>query len=310
MTETPAARATAHRHPRYVAGVIMVALSGMCLSFVGLTLRHIETDDGWQILFYRSLAFSVIVGLFALYRRGGRVRGWVTDVGWPGFALALVLAAGFICYVFAMLLTTVAMAAFILSTGPFFAAILGWLILGERVRPATWAAIAAVILGIGLMMGEGISSGTWLGALVALGIPISYALIIVIIRRAEHVDMLPATAFAGIFAAAACGLLMDGFAVAPRDFLLMTGMGAGQVGMAFIFLTVGARYVPAAEVAVIGLTETIFAPVWVWLWVGETPAPLTLAGGAVVLGAVLFQAVRGLKGEAKVRVPDYADGTG
>lgn len=308
-SETDAETAAAARgSARYAAGVAMMAASGLCLSFVGLTIRYIEAADGWQILFYRSLAFAATVLAFMALRRRQALLRQFRDVGWPGVLAGASLGASFVCYVFAMLHTTVANVVFMLSAGPFFAALLGWIVLGERVRPTTCVVMAVAMGGIALMMGEGIATGTWLGSLIALGIPATYAVMVVVLRRAGDIDMMPATCLAGVFTAAVSALMIPTFAIGAGDLALSLVMGAVLVGTAFILVTLGARHLPAAEIPLLAMTETVFAPVWVWLFIGEVPGRLTLVGGLIVLGAVIVQAVRGIRGTA--RIAGYSPGTG
>ncbi len=283
------------RDARYPTGVVMIAASGLSLSFVGLVIRMIDQADGWQILFYRSAGFAATVALVLLCRSGGRISARFRAIGASGWLLALSLAAGFTCYVFAMLHTTVANVVFVMSAGPIFAGLLGWAILGERVRAATWAAIAAALGGVALMVGDELSRGAGFGTVIALGMALSYAAMTVIIRRAPDIDMMPATFLAGVLTVLACLPMMNGFAVPIRDFWLLFAMGAGLVGFAFVMVTLAARHVPPAEVGLYALTEAILAPVWVWLWIAERPSAMTLVGGAIVLAAVTGQAVIGLR---------------
>lgn len=284
------------RGPMYPRGVAMVAAGGVCLSVGGLILRSIEDAGGWQILFYRSIAFSLTLLLYLALRYRGRLVRPFLAIGWRGLVIAAMLGLGFTCYLYAILLTTVANVVFIISAAPFFTALLGWLVLRERVGALTWAAIFATVLGIGLMFADGFATGGLAGSIVALGVPASFAVMVVLLRGARTADMVPATCLAGVVSGAIAALLADGFVLSAHDFWLSMLLGSAQVGIGFLLLTVGTRYVPAAEVALLALTETLLAPVWVWLFVDEVPSMLTLAGGAVVLAAVTARAVIGLRG--------------
>jgi len=126
----------------YMRGAVLVLCGGLCLSSGGLIVRYIEAADGWQILFYRAISFAVTVLVFLLIRyRGGALRHFL-GIGWPGAVAALALGFGFIFYLFGILLTNVANVVFIISAGPFLAALLAWLLLREPVRKATVAAMA------------------------------------------------------------------------------------------------------------------------------------------------------------------------
>ena len=145
--------------------------AGVLLSLAGITLRHIESASGWQILFYRSMTFFVVVTLYLAIRYRARFVHAFVATGRPGLVVAFSLGLGSACYVFALLLTTVANALFIISASPFITAVLGWIVLRERVRPMTWIAMTIALAGITLMFVNGIQSGRLLGNIVALGPP-------------------------------------------------------------------------------------------------------------------------------------------
>ena len=287
--------APAARRPRHTTGVTLVLAAGALLSLSGIALRHIESAGGWQIIFYRSLAFSLVVFLWVAFSYRTRVVHAFTRVGKAGLIVGLSLGLGSACYVFALLLTTVANALFIISAAPFMAAVLGWIVLRERVRPITWVTMAAALAGIAIMVFGGIRGGRLLGNLVALGTPVAFAIMLVALRHASDRDMIPAICLAGVVGAVLGLAMSDTLAISRHDLALCIFLGVVQYGGGFVLLTLGARYLPAAEVALLSLVETVLAPIWVWLGVGEVPALLTLAGGVIVLAAVVAQTVAGMR---------------
>ena len=293
-SRVPAARILDRGH---ATGVTLVLVAGLMLSLSGVTLRHIESASGWQILFYRSLTFFVVVTLYLVFRYRTRVvRAFVTT-GRPGLVVAVSLGLGSACYLFALLLTTVANALFIISSAPFVTAVLGWIVLRERVRPLTWFTMTIALAGIAIMFVNGIQSGRLLGNIVALGPAVSFAIMLVTLRRAADRDMIPAICLAGFVGAALGFTMADTLILSRHDLVLCLFLGVFQYTGGFVLITLGARYLPAAEVALLSLAETVLAPVWVWLGVGEVPTVLTLAGGAIVLSAVVAQAVTGMRSQ-------------
>ena len=267
------------------------------LSLSGVTLRHIESASGWQILFYRSLTFFVVVTLYLVFRYRTRVVRAFVRTGRPGLVVAVSLGLGSACYVFALLLTTVANALFIISSAPFVTAVLGWIVLRERVRPLTWLTMTIALAGIAIMFVNGIQSGRLLGNIVALGPAVSFAIMLVTLRFAGDRDMIPAICLAGFVGAALGFSMADTLVLSRHDLALCLFLGIFQYTGGFVLITLGARYLPAAEVALLSLAETVLAPVWVWLGVGEVPTVLTLAGGAIVLSAVVAQAVTRMRSQ-------------
>jgi len=286
---------------QYKTGVIMILTATLCLSLGGLILRNMEAADGWQVMFYRSISFVVTLLALLVYRYRGGLFAAFRATGTDGVLVALLLAAGSVCYLFSLLLTTVANAMFIIAATPLFVAVVAWLVIGERVRPSTWAVMIVALCGIGLMVGDGLASGRMLGSLVALGVVVTFGGMIVVIRRSKAVDMLPATCMAGVVAGAAAFFMAGDLEVSRHDLILSLVMGSMQFGAGFILITMGTRHVPAAEVSLLSLLEPILASLWVWIFVNEVPATLTLIGGAIVLGAVSCQAVAGLATGANVR---------
>ena len=283
---------------RHATGAALVLTAGALLSLAGITFRHIEAANGWQILFYRSMTFFVVVTLWLAIRYRTRIVQAFVRTGRPGLVVAICLGLGSASYVFALLLTTVANALFIISSAPFITAILGWIVLRERVRTITWIMMTLALAGISLMVVNGIQSGRLLGNIVAFGPAVSFAIMLVTLRRAGDRDMIPAICLAGLVGATLGFAMSDTLVLSRHDLVLCLFLGVVQYTGGFVLITLGARHLPAAEVALLSLGETVLAPIWVWIGVGEVPAHLTLVGGAVVLSAVVVQAL------TKARSPD------
>ena len=270
----------------YMRGILMIIGSALCLSTSGIGLRIIEDASGWQILFYRSTSMMLMVFVVLTFTHRGQVIARFRRLTREDWLLAVVLGSGFVAYVFALLETTVANALFIFSSAPFFAAVLGWFILRERVAPQTWAAIAAAMIGLGIMVGGGLTGGRQLGNLIALWIPLSYSISVILVRRSRQPDMLVALCLAAGFATLVTLPFVGEFSISSHDLGVSLYLGIFQVGAGFVLMILGARYVPAAQVGLLALVEPVLAPTWAWLVVAELPAQATLLGGAIILGAV------------------------
>ena len=276
-------------------GVLMVLLAGVCLSSSGLLLRHMEAADGWQILFWRNLAFvATVSGVVLLRHRRHSLRA-VLATGRPGAVVAVSLGLGSACYVFAMLNTTVANVLFILSAAPFVTALAAWLLLRERVTRTALGAMTVSLAGIALMFADGLLNGRMLGNVFALGVTLSFVIMLLAIRTARSVDMVPAVVGAGLVGALLAMTMSESLVISRHDLLLCLLLGSAQFGAGFVLLTLGARRLPAAETALLSLTETVLGPIWVWLAIDETPSLLTLAGGLIVMIAVVGHALLGLR---------------
>ncbi len=284
---------------RYGFGVTLVITGGAFLSLSGIFLRNIESANGWQILFYRGFAFSATLFLLLLIKyRKGTLQAF-RDIGLSGVWAGTVLGLGSICYVFAILTTTVANAVFIIGAAPLATAFVGWLILGEKTSRFGIIAMLVSLAGIGLMFADGLIEGRWLGNIAALVVVASFVIYLLIIRSRRHVDMLPATCIGGLVMSFVSGFFVGSFEISNHDLIIALLMGCVQFGIGFLCFTIAARYIMASEVALFALSESILAPVWVWIGVGEEPSLLTLFGSGIVFVSVATYCIACIREERK-----------
>ena len=287
----------------YSRGLIYALLSGVFLSSGGLMARFLDAADPWTVLFYRSLAFFATVLLFMFWRYRGELIPRLRQIQARDLLVSVFLSLGFMCYLMSLYYTSVANTVLLLSTGPFFAALLGLLILGEKVTRTTWLAMTVAMAGVVIMISGDVSADDAVGMLLAVMAVLSYACMLVVLRSAkEHGgqsrELLPATALAGLLTALCSVPMIDSFVMSHSELALSICFGTVQVGAGFILITLAAKVVPAAQVALLGLTETALAPVWVWLVFTETPGDNTLIGGLVIVAAVLYNGIAGVRNAA------------
>jgi len=271
-------------------GALIVLGVGVIWSSGGLILRSMEAATSWQVMFYRSIGMALgLLLVLAIRNRGNLVQPF-RRLGLGGCLVGSVLTCSTICYVLAINGTTVANAMFVMSTGPFFTALLAWIFLGEKVRPLTWVAIGVAILGMGLMSGAGRAGEGWYGMLFAAGNAVTFASVVVLTRHYRDVDILPAFVVGAVFLGIIAGATTD-LGVSPHDMVLGLCFGAFHSAAGLALLAVGARYVTAATAGLLMLSEPILSPIWVWLAIDETPTLMGLVGGLFVLAAVTGQAL-------------------
>ena len=284
-----------NNHLLYRRGILQLVASGFFLSTAGIALRLVEQADGWQILFYRSLALSITILLILVVQKGSRVFDEFRKLDWNDCLLAVFLGTGFVTYVFALLYNTVANALFIFSFAPFLAAFLGWMLLGERVATRTWFAIGFAMAGLAVMVGSELALSHYLGTLLALWIPIAYAASIIAVRRSKRDNMLVALCLAGLVALVLSAFFVTDYALTSRDLIISLYLGVFQVGMGFTLVVLGSRHVPAAQVGLLALVEPILAPLWVWMGVGELPGLATIIGGSIIFLAIATDGILNIK---------------
>ena len=270
-------------------GPLLIFFGALSLSFGGLIVKSFEGATLWQILFWRSLFFSLTVLTFLIITYKSKVLKSFHDSGLPGFIGGLILSIGFCGYVFAMYNTTVANTNFIISLQILFLAIFGFFFLKEKINLITLISIILAMSGVLLMVGNSLSPGELSGNLAAFTMPITFAVLIMIVRKFPSVDMVPAQFVAGISSCLIGLSLSPTIIISPHDIFLGFLAGFFQIGFGFIFITIGARTTPSAMVGIIMLSESVLGPIWAFLFVNEIPSLYGLIGGAIILFAVLLQ---------------------
>ena len=274
---------------RNLPGPLLIFMGAISLSFGGMIVKSFEGSTLWQILFWRSVFFSLTVLTFLTISYKKKLFTSFYKSGLPGFFGGIILSTGFCGYVFAMYNTTVANTNFIISTQVLFLAIFGYLFLKEKISTITLVSIILAITGVLLMVGNSLSPGEMSGNIAAFSMPITFAILIMLVRKFPKIDMVPAQFVAGICCCIIGFLLSEKIMISPHDIFLGFIAGFFQVGFGFIFITIGARSTPSAMVGVIMLSESILGPTWAFLFVGERPSLFTLIGGAIILFSVLLQ---------------------
>ncbi|HRK18779.1 MAG TPA: DMT family transporter [Hyphomicrobiaceae bacterium] len=270
-------------------GTLLVAGAAIVWSFGGTIARFLEVSDSWTIVFWRSAFAALFLLVFMLVRDGVRgAAALVSGIGPAGIGVALCFTVASVSFVVALAHTTVANILLIQAGAPLLAALMTWVLFGERISASTWAAIAAVIAGIAIMVsGSFTGRVSLLGDGLALAIAIAVAAATVITRRYAHVRMTPAVFLAMVIAGGIAALMSTPAVVSGRDFALLFAFGALNLGLGLSLFVTGARLIPAALGALVGSIEPVLGPLWVWLVHAEVPGTRTLVGGALVVAALL-----------------------
>ena len=280
-----------------IPGPLLVFFGACSLSFGGLIVKSFEGATLWQILFWRSLFFIMVVFIFLLISYKKKIFRAFYNSGIPGIFGGIILSSGFCGYVFAMYNTTVANTNFIIQTQTIFLAIFGYFFLKEKIPKITLVSIFLAISGIILMVGSDLEPGQMSGNLAAFIMPVSFAILILIIRKYPNVDMIPLQLYAGITAMIIGYIIAGKINISAHDIFLGFLAGFFQLGFGFILITIGARSTPSAMVGIIMLTEAVLGPFWAWLFINENSSFMVLIGGTIVIIAVLLQFYTSIKSE-------------
>lgn len=296
MTTATATVDLAGQHRR---GRLYVALAAVAWSTAGLFQRELSAGVGTQLA---GRAFFAVLGLLAyvaIAERGAVLRAF-RAIGRDGLVVAALMAVSSGAFIVALNHTTVANVLFMQALAPVLAAVLGTFV-GEPVARRTWIAMTVAVLGVGLMVG-GPDHPNLVGVSVSFLMSVTFAAVIVVTRHRREVSMAPATCLSQVLVLLGAAPFAHPGEVGGRDLALLAALGVCQIGLGLIFLSLGARLIPAAEVALITLLEIVLGPLWVWVSLSEQPGAATLTGGVIVLVAVLIQ-VRGAPAEPSVPPP-------
>jgi drug/metabolite transporter (DMT)-like permease len=273
-------------------GALLVACAAVCWSSGGLIARLVTTSP-WTTSLWRSVSASIFLAVVLwIARRRSIVAQW-RDGGMPVVAVAVCMALASTCFIFSLAHTSVANTLILISMGPYVAGLLGWLWLGEHVAPRTWVTMGVALAGAVVMVSDSYGRGAIVGDLLAIVMAVSFATATVLVRRHPEIQMMPAAALATSLTALVALPFAEPLQTGPRDLVLLTLFGVGNYGTGFLLFMAGARSIPAAQSALVGMLETVLGPLWVWLVLDERPGVATLTGGALILAALLANALVG-----------------
>ena len=270
-----------------IQGYLLLLFGGFCLSWGGFIIRSFEEASIWQILLLRSFFFmlALIIFLISTYRKN--TIKIIKDAGYPALLGGLVMSFSFIAFVVSMSNTSVANVVFIISTQTMFLAIFGYFYLKEKVSLISFISIVLAMSGIAVMVGDSLSSGSFFGNIVALAIPINFSILVMIIRKNKNLDMVPAIFYSGLFSIIYGLILSESFVFTSHDILMGFFLGVPQLAFGFICITIGSRSTPSTTIGLLMLTETVFGPIWVWLFLNEIPPVSVFIGGVIIILAII-----------------------
>lgn len=293
----------------YRLGLVLVTASAVAWSTAGLFTRLIPLDS-WTMLAWRGI-FGAL-GIAAVILANERRRAWpgFRNMGWPGWLFAAISAIGMIFFITSLRYTTVAHVAVIYATVPLVAAGLGWLAIRERPSAGAIGASLAALAGVALMVGLGTEGGLF-GDILALGMTLSVAAMMVIARRFRDISVMPAACISAMLSGLVCWPFGEPLTVTGQELLLLSLFGLVNSAAGLALFTLGARLLPAVETALIGALDAPLAPLWVWLAFHEIPGTSTLAGGLIVFAAVtthvMATARKGRSDRSRIRAARQPD---
>ena len=269
----------------------------LILSPDGLLLRLIADASIWDVIFYRSIFISIALAIYMLFRDKRPLPSIWRSLGKAGWFSTILMAASGLSFVTAIDNTSIANTLILVATMPLFSAVLGWLIIGEAVKPRTWVSIVLALSGIFILFSGSFGDGHWLGDSLAIFTAFLQGLNLVVLRKVRDRNItVPALCISGLMAALVAFPMAQPLAVSVADMGYLMLMGFIIIPVSLVLFLGGARYAPAAEVALLSLVETVLGPFWAWIGVGEVPSTMAIIGGGIVISAVASNAWFGIRG--------------
>lgn len=281
----------AGRSSKYLWGVSCICLAVLGWSLSGLFVRTMPGLDGWGVNGYRAPATSFFLLIYLVFRYRGAIwrRLWPRRQPHALLIAGLCFAAGSTAYVTALTKGTVASVSVLGATSPFFAALLAWLFMRERTSITALLATFVALMGVAIVVQAEVSALAtgWLAAAISLGYAFFFACQTVVLRRYRDLEMVPGILYGGLIVFGVIYLIV-GLPMLPLQQVgLLALMGLVQLALPLILFAEGAKHVPAVPAILICLGDVVLNPFWVWLVYGEEPPQGTLAGGALILGAII-----------------------
>lgn len=283
----------------YLRAFFLASLAGTIWSFGALIVRYMVAAQSyqWQYLFFRGLTIAIVILIYLLARDGLAFINHFKRIGLSGLLGAVGLVTAMSGYILSITLTTVANTLFMLAAAPFIAAFLGIVFLKEKVRYSTWAAMMIALLGIAVMVMEGLGAGTFLGNLLALIAASGFAVFSVSLRWRRETPQFATIALAGVLCVLFALLVLflhNETPAMPFRNVYLSMLHGFIVGFGLILFSISAKFLPAAELILLSLVEVVGGIVWVYLpilGIHEIPSLPTVVGGIIVLGAIVLDGV-------------------
>ena len=284
----------------YFLGFILVCVAGLLWSFGVLTLRQSVDLENYLMpfLLYRGVSVFAVISFFVWYRDGNEVLSNVKRLDRYSLSGSLILGICMVSFVYSITKTTMAISMIMLAIAPLLTAILGFLLLGEKLSNTTFLNMFVVVAGVAVMLRNVSDSGSVLGAAVGFVVAFGFALFTITLRRNPETPKLITPAIAGLFCAfysLTYIVVTDISFSLPTVNIIMAIVNGTLVGAGLILYTLGSKYLPAAELILLSLLEVVAGIFWVWLpilGVNEVPAADTIIGGVIILTAIIFQGLK------------------
>jgi drug/metabolite transporter (DMT)-like permease len=284
--------------------IVLMIIAPMLWSIAGVVTRQLEFAGRWEVTFWRSLFAAVFVLAALLVRRGGAWNALRAGGGY-GMLSGAMWAIMMIAFMLALMTTTTANTLIVNSITPLVTALLARAVLRDPIAARTWTAIGLALAGMLWMFGSRFAAGEprhLAGMAIALAVPLAAAVNLVTLKRAGRaVDLVPAVLIGAALSAAVSLPFALPLRASAHDLVLLAVLGCLQLGLPCMLMVRASAHLSAPEISLLAMLEVVLGPLWVWLGAGEAPALATLAGGALVIAALLLNELAAFGGRVRAR---------
>ena len=275
-------------------GSLMAFVAVMFITPDSLFIRMSNVDT-WGLVFYRGIIpfLTVFLVMMFIYKLG--FFKILINSGYHGIIYVLTFSLTNITFVVSIQNTNVANTLVMIATAPMISAILGAVILNEPPDKKTWISIIITFLAIIFIFSDSLKLGNFYGDILGFITALGLAVGAITVRSARSKNLVPAAVIGKMFVALFALLFIESFALTESDLLIIPTMCIICVAIPFVLVTIAPRFIPAAEVNLFFLLETIVGPIWVWLIIKEQPSMETLQGGAIIIITIAIHSYLKLK---------------
>ena len=270
-------------------------MAGILWSMIGIGIRMIESANVWQILLYRSLSLVIFLFIVLIITTKKNPFILIYQSNTPVFTAAIGLFIAYSGGIYAVQNTSVANAMLLFASAPLITSILGYYFLKEKVSLHTLLSILIAFSGIIFMFLDSFGNNSINGSISGIISAFGFSIFTVSLRWGKQNNMLPSVFLSGLLAIfltiIICKFQNVNLILTKNDAIFALFLGVFQVGLGLILYTIGSKTVPAAELTLLSLCEVLLAPLWVWLFLGESASKLTFIGGFILLIAITFNSL-------------------
>ena len=268
-------------------------------STAGVLTRQLEVASGFEVTFWRSIFAALFVAVTLLVQHKSQALPRLLSLGRFGLISGAMWAVMFSCFMIALTLTTVANTLIVLSVSPLLTAAFARVFLHLHIPFRTWLAILVALVGMVWMFVDGFSqvdAKGLTGMIVAMGVPVAASVNVISLKKAgQSMDLIPAVLIGGVLSALVMLPLAMPFQASRHDIFILAVLGFFQLGFPCMLMVRSARSLSAPELSLLALLEVLLGPIWAWLGAAEVPSLATLAGGLVVLVALIFNEIAAMR---------------